>query len=125
MNRDFVETKVIKEGGRPRFVIMDYRYFKRFQDILEDIEDAVDLELEPPEGPYVPMAVVHREADGCSPITAWREYRGLTQKELAQKLGVSQAQVAKWEKPSARARKTTLAKIAIALECEPSLLEHD
>ena len=43
------------------------------QDILEDIEDAVDLELEPPEGPYVPMAVVRREADGCSPITAWRE----------------------------------------------------
>ena len=51
MNRDFVETKVIKEGGRPRFVIMDYRYFKRFQDLLEDIEGAVDLELEPPEGP--------------------------------------------------------------------------
>ena len=125
MNKDFVETKVIKEGGQPRFVIMDYRYFKRFQGILEDIEDAVDLELEPPEGPYIPMEVVHREADGSSSITAWREFRGLTQKELAQKLGVSQAQVAKWEKPSTRARKTTLAKIARALECDPSLLEHD
>ena len=125
MNRDFVETKVIKEGGRPRFVIMDYRYFKWFQDLLEDIEDAVDLELESPEGPYVPMEVVHREADGSSPIAAWREFRGLTQKELAQKLGVSQAQVAKWEKLSASPRKTTLAKIARALECEPSLLEQD
>ncbi len=122
MSRGIIETKVIKEGGRPRFVIMDYRYFKRFQDILEDIEDAVDLELEPP---YIQMAVVHREADGCSPITAWREFRSLTQKELAKKLGVSQAQVAKWEKPSAKARKTTLAKIARALKCDPSLLEHD
>jgi DNA-binding Xre family transcriptional regulator len=98
---------------------------KRFQNILEDIEDIVDLELEPPEGPYVPMKVVHREADGSSSIAAWREFRGLTQKELAQKIGISNAQVAKWEKPSARARKTNLAKIAQALECDPSLLEHD
>lgn len=80
------------------------------------------LELEPPEGPYVPMEVVHKEVDGVSPITAWREYRGLTQKELAQRPGVTQAQVAKWERPSTRARKTTLAKIALALECDPALL---
>ncbi len=122
MNRNFIETKVIKEGGQPRFVIMDYRYFKRFQDILEDVEDAVDLDLEPPDGPYIPMEVVHRETDGVSPITAWREYRGLTQKDLAQRLGVSQAQVAKWERPSTRPRKATLAKIARSLECDPSLL---
>ena len=125
MNRNFIETKVIKEGGQPRFVIMDYRYFKKFQDILEDVEDAVDLELDPPEGPYIPMEVVHREADGVSPITAWREYRSLTQKDLAQELGVSQAQVAKWERPSTRPRETTLAKIARALQCDPSLLKSE
>ena len=123
MNRNFIETKVIKEGGHPRFVIMDFRYYQRFQDILEDVEDAVDLELEPPGGLYVPMEVVHREVDGVSPITAWREYRGFTQKELAHRLGVSQAQVAKWERPSTRPRKATLEKIARALECDPLLLK--
>ena len=122
MNKNFIETKIIKEGGHPRFVVMDYRYYNRFMDILEDVEDAVDLELEPPEGPYIPMEVVHKELDGMSSIAAWREYRGLTQKAFAKKLGVSQTQVAKWEKSSTRHRKTTIAKIAKALECDPSLL---
>jgi transcriptional regulator with XRE-family HTH domain len=68
------------------------------------------------------MEVVHKEVEGVSTIAAWREYRGFTQKELGKNLGVSQTQIAKWERPTARPRKATLEKLAAALECHPSVL---
>lgn len=48
-------------------------------------------------------------------IRAWREHIGITQRELAARIGVSQAAVAKLEKPNARPRHATLEKIAEAL----------
>ncbi|MEI8172960.1 MAG: helix-turn-helix transcriptional regulator [Deltaproteobacteria bacterium] len=49
-------------------------------------------------------------------IRAWREHIGITQRELAARIGVTQAAVAKLEKPDARPRRATLGKIAEALE---------
>jgi len=48
-------------------------------------------------------------------IRAWREHVGITQRELAARIGVSQAAVAKSEKPNARPRRATLEKIVEAL----------
>ena len=48
-------------------------------------------------------------------IRAWREHIGITQRELAARIGVSQAAVAKLEKPNAKPRRATLEKIAEAL----------
>jgi transcriptional regulator with XRE-family HTH domain len=48
-------------------------------------------------------------------IRAWRDHIGITQRELAARIGVSQAAVAKLEKPTAKPRRATLEKIAEAL----------
>jgi ribosome-binding protein aMBF1 (putative translation factor) len=48
-------------------------------------------------------------------IRAWREYLSISQQELAQRLGVSQPQIAQWEHPEAKPRQATLKKIAAAM----------
>ena len=53
--------------------------------------------------------------DGDSMIKAWREYFGLTQRVLADRIGISQPTLANLEKAGANPRKSTLKKIAEAL----------
>jgi DNA-binding XRE family transcriptional regulator len=63
----------------------------------------------------VPNEVVHLVFDNeWSPMRAWREYLGLTQAEVARRLGVSQAAYAQSEAKQ-KPRKTTLGKAAAAL----------
>lgn len=80
-------------------------------------------------GPYDPENVcVIRDASGdpfevwfaakvVSPIARARKAAGLTQQELADKLGVIQQQVAKWEAAGANPQTKTLKRIADALGC--------
>ena len=64
----------------------------------------------------IPQAVVEAHVMREVPlICAWREELGLTQEELAVRLGLSQAAVAKFERPNAHPRTCTLNKIALAL----------
>ena len=50
-----------------------------------------------------------------SPVRAWREHLGLTQAEVAARMGVSQSAFAQMEAPESKPRMNTLTKIAAAL----------
>lgn len=62
----------------------------------------------------IPHDVVSRTVDGATPVRAWREHFGLTQAELANRLGISQPAYAQQEN-SKRLRKSSRQKIASAL----------
>ena len=49
-----------------------------------------------------------------------RKKAGMTQKELAQKLGLSFQSIAQWENDLRNPKVETLRKIANALECDPA-----
>lgn len=85
--------------GQPAFVVMPYAEYMR--------------RIAHEEG-LIPHEVVSATVDGASPMKAWREYLGLTQAEVAKRLGVSQAAYAQTE-AAARPRKTTAARVATAL----------
>lgn len=70
----------------------------------------------------IPHDVVSRMVDGASAIRAWREHLGLTQLEVAERLGVTQSAYAQQE-VSMRPRKATRARIASALGIAPAQLE--
>ena len=55
-------------------------------------------------------------------IRKMRKAKGWTQAELARAVGVTQAQVAKWESDAANPSKQTLLKLASAFGCEPGYL---
>lgn len=63
----------------------------------------------------IPFDVERKIAMGQSGVYAWRAQRGLTQADLAEKVGVSQAAIAKIEARPGSGRDATLRKIAEAL----------
>ena len=70
----------------------------------------------------IPHAVVSATVDGASPMKAWREHLGLTQAEVASRLGVSQAAYAQTES-AARPRRTTIQRVAAALGVQVEQLD--
>ncbi len=84
--------------GTPAFVVVPYAEFMR--------RFANEQEL-------IPHEVVSATVDGASPMKAWREHLGLTQAEVAARMGISQAAYAQTE-AAMRPRKTTVARVAKA-----------
>jgi len=94
------EIQTIKDpDGNPAFVVIPYAEFMRRFAGAEGL---------------IPHEVVSATVDGASPMKAWREHLGLTQAEVASRMGVSQAAYAQTE-AAARPRKTTVARVARAL----------
>ena len=97
----------IEYQGQPAFVLVPWEDFDRIRPWLEG---------EKIHAAGIPQAVVEAHILQDIPIVrAWREHLGITKGELATKMGVSQAAVAKLEKPNAKPRRATLAKVAAAL----------
>ncbi|MGI4815616.1 MAG: helix-turn-helix domain-containing protein [Janthinobacterium lividum] len=93
--------QVIKgPDGKPAFVVVPYAEY---------------LASRAEEKGLIPHDVVSRSVDGMSPIRAWREHLGLTQRDVARRLGVAQPTYAEQESGELRLRKATKEKIAAAL----------
>ncbi|MDC9821020.1 helix-turn-helix transcriptional regulator [Pectobacterium polonicum] len=58
---------------------------------------------------------------GCTMQAAWRVYRGLTQKQVAEALGIKQSTVSEFEK-SERPRKDNIERLATLYRCSPEQL---
>ncbi|AZY49691.1 transcriptional regulator [Bordetella avium] len=85
--------------GRPAFVVIPYEDYIAYRNAEKDL---------------IPHDVVSRTVDGATPVRAWREHLGVTQSEIADKLGISQSAYAQQEN-SERLRKSSREKIATAL----------
>jgi len=72
---------------------------------------------------HVPNAVVgYMVKEGLSAIAAWRKHLGLSQSDVAARIGISQSAYAQQE-AATKPRKTTREKIAHALGIVPDLLD--
>ncbi len=92
------------------FVIVPYHEYLQFQ--------------KPEVKIYFPHEVVEQSiVEGKGLVRAWREYKGISQKEMAKRMGITQAAYSQMEKPKARLRKTTIAKITVALEIDVEQLK--
>jgi DNA-binding XRE family transcriptional regulator len=63
----------------------------------------------------VPLQVVKAKLDGAHPLKAWREYRGITQVELASRSAVARDLIAQIETHKKQGSVTTLDRLARAL----------
>lgn len=100
MNARINFQTLLGTDGQPAFVVVPYAEFIRMKGGFTPGS--------------IPHAVVSAQVDGDSAIKAWREYFRLTQAELAQRMGISQAAYAQIE-TAKRPRKVTLQKVADAL----------
>ena len=74
----------------------------------------------------IPHAVVGKHIlEGKSLIRAWRENKRLTQREVAAAMGVAQATFAAMEKSGATPRRSSLEKIAAAMDLQMEQLMEE
>ncbi|MDR1310751.1 MAG: helix-turn-helix domain-containing protein [Burkholderiaceae bacterium] len=93
--------------GKPAFVVIPYDQY---------------MNREKRGGRAVPNEVVGNVIKhDMSPVRAWREHFGLTQSEVAGRMGISQPAYAKQEN-ARRVRKATRERIATALGIAPDML---
>lgn len=92
---------ILGSDGKPAFVVLPYADFIKLPGAVVSST--------------IPNAVVGRRImDEVSMLQAWREYLMLTQTEMAERMGISQAGYAQIE-AAKRPRKATLQKAADAL----------
>jgi DNA-binding XRE family transcriptional regulator len=98
----------------PAFVVLPFADFAR----EHPKEAAIITPKKPriPDGDYIPHAVVGLHIkEGMTLLRAWREYLGLTQADVAEKAGITQAALSQMESGENKLRKATKAKLADAL----------
>jgi ribosome-binding protein aMBF1 (putative translation factor) len=108
-----MEYQTIKENGEVKFVVLPLKLFQALLDRLEDESDLLAIREAKSEPLYD-----QEEAENyifMNPVKRERLDRGWTQEDLALRLGVKQATVAKWERQGAVYRKKTREKLARVL----------
>jgi DNA-binding XRE family transcriptional regulator len=109
------EHQVIKSpDGTPLFAVIPWDEYEEAFGARPDEEVTIPHEV-------VGLNVV----EGMSLIRAWREHLGLTQEEVARRMGVSRPALAQMEAKGTRPRVTTLKRIAAAMGVQWEQLRED
>lgn len=111
--------KVVTPGGE-RLVMMSEDDYEDLIDRLDEAAgavavDRIERKLAAGEEELLPSELVDRLLDGANKVLAWREYRGISAKELAEKAGITQAYLSQIETGKRDGTVGTMKKIAAAL----------
>ena len=114
-------VQIIERDGKPEWAILPYEDYLRLieeAEMLEDIRDydAAKAALEKGEDELIPSEVVFAIIEGENPIKVWREYRGLTQQQLANAAGISKPYLSQIETGKRKGTADILSAIAKALD---------
>lgn len=118
-------------NGKPLFVILPMAEYEKLVEVDEygfRIEDETADDEEWESIPYekadnddaiIPFDVVKiKHEHNINLLGAWRIYRGLSQQEVAAKLGISQGAISQMEHKENKPQKKTLERFAKVYECE-------
>lgn len=108
--------------GKALFVILPIAEYKKLADVdqygfsvVEDEEEliAIGYDSESNDNATIPFEVVRlKHENNVNLLGAWRIYRGLSQQEVADKLGISQGAISQMERPDNKPQKKTLERFA-------------
>jgi DNA-binding XRE family transcriptional regulator len=115
-----MSVQIIEKNGRPEWAVLPYEEYQRLvaeAEMLQDIRDfdEVKLALANGEEELIPSEVTYALLDGENPIRVWREYRGLTQQQVADEAGISKPYLSQLESGQRKGRAEVLAAVAKAL----------
>ena len=114
-------VQIIQKDGQPEYAVVPIEFYRRLLELAEDAEDiraanTAMSELAADKDELVSADVAHKLLRGEEPrLRVWREYRGMTQKELEAKSGVQQGYIAQIESGRKTGSIDTLKKLAAAL----------
>jgi DNA-binding XRE family transcriptional regulator len=113
--------QLIERNGKPEWAVLPYDEYLKLVEQAETLEDIRDYDsakaaLKKGEDEIIPSALVYAILDGKNPIKVWREYRGLTQQQLADKAKISKPYLSQIETGKRTGTTEILSTIAKALD---------
>ncbi len=110
------KVQVIEIDGRRAYVV-PADIWERLKDMVEDAEDAAAYAeaVAQDDGLRIPFDVVQAELGGAHPVKAWRDYKGMTLRALADAARVSVPYVSQIEGGKRTGTAATLKKLAEGL----------
>ncbi len=86
--------QIIKQGNKPEWAVVPYETYLQLVEKAEMAQDVQDFDsakaaLEHGDEELIPSEVIYALLEGENPIKVWREYRGLSQQDIAEKAGIS------------------------------------
>lgn len=115
------QIQIIERDGKPEWAILPYEDYLRLieqAELLEDIRDfdAIGAAIERGDEELIPAEVVNAILDGKNPVKVWREYRGLTQQQLADAAEISKPYLSQIETGKRSGTTDVLSAMAKALD---------
>ena len=107
MNGPTKHQIITSPDGTPLFAVVPREEYREVFEGRPDDEVTIPHEV-----------IVIEDETGCGLIRAWRDHLGLTQDEVARRMGVSRQAYLQMEARRARPRVATLKKIAAAMGVE-------
>ena len=113
-------VQIIKQGNKPEWAVVPYETYLQLVEKAEMLQDVQDYDtakaaLERGDDELVPSEVVYAILDGGNPIKVWREYRGMSQHEMAENAGISVPYLSQLETNKRKGSLDVLSAIAKAL----------
>ncbi|XOY56705.1 MAG: helix-turn-helix transcriptional regulator [Rhodobacterales bacterium] len=98
----------------------EYLRLKSIEEDMSDLRSATEIleRIKAGTEELIPSKVVDQLLNGDAPLTVWREYRGLSQSELARQSGVNRIQIIDIESGRKTGSVATLKKLATALRVD-------
>jgi len=111
------------QDGQPEWAVLPYQEYLHIIEKIEMLEDIREYDLAVQalasgEEELIPAEVVYAILDGANPIRVWREFRGLTQQEVAMNAGISTAYLSQLETGKRAGTSRVLAAIARVLNVD-------
>ena len=88
-----MSVQVIKQGKKSEWAVVPYETYLQLVEKAEMLQDVQDYDnakaaLERGDDELIPSEVVYAIIDGENAIKVWREYRGMSQQEVAENAGI-------------------------------------
>lgn len=114
-----MNVQVITKEGNPEYAVLPYADYQRLLELAEEAADvrAYDAALAANEE-TIPHEMVGRLVAGENPVKVWREYRGLSQAQLAAGAGLEMPVIERLETKLDSGSEEVLGRIAGVLGVE-------
>ena len=114
-------VQVIERDGKPEWAVLPYDVYLQLAEEAEMLQDTRDYDsikaaIERGEEELIPSEITYAILDCENPIKVWRVYRGLTQNQLAEEVGISTPYLSQIEAQKRTGRTEVLQAIAKALK---------